>query len=120
MARGAGARAMVLAALVVAAAAAPAPAAELSAAMGKALFERAWIPAPASTDATDGLGPLFSGRACAACHPGGGPARLRAAGGSWADGGSSSASAMPPAGPIPVTGPSCRRRRFPGSPRKAG
>ncbi|MFO1127488.1 MAG: di-heme oxidoredictase family protein [Rhodospirillales bacterium] len=72
---------MVLAALVVAAAAAPAPAAELSAAMGKALFERAWIPAPASTDATDGLGPLFSGRACAACHPGGGPARLRAAGG---------------------------------------
>jgi CxxC motif-containing protein (DUF1111 family) len=56
---------------------APPAAADLEVAIGKALFERAWVPAPASTDATDGLGPLFGGRACAACHPGGGPARVR-------------------------------------------
>ncbi len=37
--------------------------------MGKALFDRAWTPAPASTDATDGLGPLFNARSCASCHP---------------------------------------------------
>ena len=34
----------------------------LDAAMGKALFDRMWVPAPASTDASDGLGPLFSSR----------------------------------------------------------
>lgn len=56
------------------AAATPQP--DLDAAMGKALFERAWLPAPSSTDAADGLGPLFSGRACAACHRGGGPAQV--------------------------------------------
>jgi CxxC motif-containing protein (DUF1111 family) len=54
-------------------------AADLDVAMGSALFERAWLPAPASTDAADGLGPLFGARACAACHPGGGPARLTTA-----------------------------------------
>ncbi len=41
-------------------------------ALGKALFDRIWTPAPASTDATDGLGPLFNARSCASCHPGGG------------------------------------------------
>lgn len=54
-------------------------AADLDVAMGKALFERAWVPAPASTAAADGLGPLFGARACAACHPGGGPALVRVA-----------------------------------------
>ncbi len=44
---------------------------ELDFAMGKALFERIWTPAPASTDATDGLGPLFNARSCTACHPNG-------------------------------------------------
>ncbi|MGB0671827.1 MAG: di-heme oxidoredictase family protein, partial [Rhodospirillales bacterium] len=39
-------------------------------ALGKALFDRIWTPAPASTDATDGLGPMFDARSCAACHPG--------------------------------------------------
>src|SRR4029453_17962695 len=33
-----------------------------------ALFERAWISAPASTKSTDGLGPFYNGRSCAACH----------------------------------------------------
>jgi CxxC motif-containing protein (DUF1111 family) len=43
---------------------------ELDAVLGKALFERDWIPAPASTDSADGLGPLFSARSCAGCHGG--------------------------------------------------
>lgn len=54
---------------------APAPVladdARLDAAIGKALFERPWVPAPSSTRANDGLGPLFDARACSACHPGG-------------------------------------------------
>jgi CxxC motif-containing protein (DUF1111 family) len=48
----------------------------LDASLGKALFERLWVAAPASTDAADGLGPLFNARSCAACHQGGGAARL--------------------------------------------
>jgi CxxC motif-containing protein (DUF1111 family) len=44
----------------------------LDAASGKALFERNWVPPPASTAAADGLGPYFNARSCAACHPGGG------------------------------------------------
>ena len=50
--------------------AAPALAEGLDATMGRARFERAWTPAPASTRASDGLGPHFDARACAACHPG--------------------------------------------------
>ncbi|MBB3771238.1 CxxC motif-containing protein (DUF1111 family) [Angulomicrobium tetraedrale] len=44
----------------------------LDAAIGKALFKRPWVPAPSSTRANDGLGPLFDARSCAACHPGSG------------------------------------------------
>ena len=40
----------------------------LDAVLGKALFDRQWIPAPASTNASDGLGPLFTSRSCAGCH----------------------------------------------------
>lgn len=43
--------------------------------IGRALFQRAWVPAPSSTHADDGLGPLFDARSCAACHPGGQRAR---------------------------------------------
>jgi CxxC motif-containing protein (DUF1111 family) len=43
----------------------------LQSVVGRALFERVWVAAPASTAATDGLGPLFNARSCAACHPGG-------------------------------------------------
>jgi CxxC motif-containing protein (DUF1111 family) len=43
----------------------------LDAAIGKALFERPWVPAPSSTRANDGLGPLFDARSCSACHHGG-------------------------------------------------
>ncbi|MBX9683321.1 MAG: hypothetical protein K2X41_05985 [Hyphomicrobium sp.] len=48
----------------------------LDAMAGKALFDRLWVPAPASTDASDGLGPLFNARSCATCHAGGGGARV--------------------------------------------
>ncbi|MGO4706922.1 di-heme oxidoredictase family protein [Microvirga sp. 2MCAF38] len=40
----------------------------LDEAIGRALFRRAWVPAPSSTLANDGLGPLFNARSCAACH----------------------------------------------------
>ena len=43
----------------------------LDRAIGKALFERPWVPAPSSTRANDGLGPLFDARSCSACHPAG-------------------------------------------------
>ena len=44
--------------------------------LGKALFERAWVSAPASTKSADGLGPLFNARSCAACHPDGGAGQI--------------------------------------------
>lgn len=39
---------------------------------GKALFEKQWVFAPASTGASDGLGPYFNARSCNECHQGGG------------------------------------------------
>jgi CxxC motif-containing protein (DUF1111 family) len=48
----------------------------LDRAAGKALFDRNWVPAPASTDAADGLGPMYNARSCAACHQGGGAAKV--------------------------------------------
>lgn len=36
--------------------------------LGQALFERLWVSAPASTQAADGLGPLYNARACSSCH----------------------------------------------------
>lgn len=50
----------------------------LDGAIGKAVFERLWVPAPASTRHADGLGPLFLARSCAGCHAGGGPAAVAA------------------------------------------
>ncbi|QEP43348.1 hypothetical protein D5085_09570 [Ectothiorhodospiraceae bacterium BW-2] len=44
----------------------------LAYALGEALFERIWVSAPASTQAADGLGPLYNSRACSQCHPAGG------------------------------------------------
>src|SRR5437868_9057074 len=49
---------------------------ELDIPMGKALFERQWVQAPASVDSADGLGPLFNASACNSCHRGGGAARF--------------------------------------------
>lgn len=40
--------------------------------LGRALFEKLWVSAPASTKASDGLGPQFNARACRSCHIGNG------------------------------------------------
>lgn len=45
------------------------PMAALDIEVGRALFERTWVAAPASTDAADGLGPLYNARSCSGCHP---------------------------------------------------
>lgn len=44
------------------------PERELRFKVGNGLFRRAWVAAPASTRAADGLGPLFNARACQHCH----------------------------------------------------
>jgi len=36
--------------------------------LGNALFRKLWVSSPASTIASDGLGPLFNARACQSCH----------------------------------------------------
>src|SRR5260221_12434803 len=54
---------------------------ELDLAAGKALFDRKWVQAPASTNAADGLGPLFNAQGCATCHKNGDGARFSAIGG---------------------------------------
>ncbi len=41
---------------------------ELDFKIGNAIFRRLWVSAPASTDAADGLGPLFNSRGCQNCH----------------------------------------------------
>ncbi|MDY0884981.1 di-heme oxidoredictase family protein [Dongia soli] len=40
--------------------------------LGFGLFKRNWVAAPSSTQAVDGLGPLYNARSCNVCHPGGG------------------------------------------------
>lgn len=41
---------------------------ELNFKVGNGLFRRVWISSPASTQAADGLGPLFNSRGCQRCH----------------------------------------------------
>ena len=41
---------------------------ELNFKIGNAIFRRHWVSAPSSTDASDGLGPLFNSRGCQNCH----------------------------------------------------
>lgn len=36
--------------------------------LGNGLFRKLWVSAPSSTEASDGLGPLFNARACQSCH----------------------------------------------------
>jgi len=36
--------------------------------IGNGVFDRPWVAAPASTLASDGLGPLFNARSCQGCH----------------------------------------------------
>lgn len=57
------------------------PAANLSAErstdffVGNSFFKTNWVTAPASTEARDGLGPLFNARSCSSCHPNDGRGR---------------------------------------------
>ncbi len=41
---------------------------ELNFRVGNGLFRRLWVTAPASTLASDGLGPLYNARSCQRCH----------------------------------------------------
>lgn len=41
---------------------------ELTFRVGNGLFRRLWVSAPASTLASDGLGPLYNARSCQRCH----------------------------------------------------
>jgi CxxC motif-containing protein (DUF1111 family) len=43
-------------------------ASEMNFKLGNALFRKTWVAAPASTLASDGLGPLYNARACQDCH----------------------------------------------------
>jgi CxxC motif-containing protein (DUF1111 family) len=36
--------------------------------LGNALFRKFWVSSPSSTEASDGLGPLFNARSCQSCH----------------------------------------------------
>ena len=36
--------------------------------IGNSIFRRLWVSAPSSTDASDGLGPLYNARGCQNCH----------------------------------------------------
>lgn len=40
--------------------------------LGRAMFRKLWVSAPSSTQASDGLGPLYNARACETCHQGDG------------------------------------------------
>ncbi|MDZ4792142.1 MAG: di-heme oxidoredictase family protein [Hyphomicrobiales bacterium] len=41
---------------------------ELKFKVGNGMFKKVWVSSPASTLASDGLGPLFNARSCQACH----------------------------------------------------
>ena len=41
---------------------------ELNFKIGNSIFRKTWVSAPSSTDASDGLGPLFNSRGCQSCH----------------------------------------------------
>ena len=41
---------------------------ELDFKLGNALFRKLWVSAPATTRASDGLGPLYNARSCQRCH----------------------------------------------------
>ena len=43
--------------------------------VGNSFFRNPWVEAPASTQARDGLGPLFNTNACQGCHLKDGPGR---------------------------------------------
>lgn len=48
--------------------------------LGNALFQKLWVSSPSSTQASDGLGPLYNARSCQTCHIKDGRGRPPAAG----------------------------------------
>jgi CxxC motif-containing protein (DUF1111 family) len=104
----------VLAAMILAMASAPALAGDLDTVAGKALFERAWIAAPASTDAADGLGPLFNGKACNSCHKEARAARFFELDGRLVTRGLVVRLATPDGAPHPLLGQQLQDRAVPG------
>jgi CxxC motif-containing protein (DUF1111 family) len=48
--------------------------------LGNALFNKLWVAAPSSTQASDGLGPFYNARACQSCHIKDGRGQLPVAG----------------------------------------
>lgn len=48
---------------------------QLDFAAGRSFFVNPWVIAPSSTNARDGLGPLYNARTCQQCHQGGGRGR---------------------------------------------
>ncbi|SFE29551.1 di-heme oxidoreductase family protein [Roseivivax sediminis] len=54
---------------------------ELDFKVGNGLFKKLWVSAPASTKASDGLGPLYNARSCQRCHLKDGRGRLPESGG---------------------------------------
>ncbi|WP_446699382.1 di-heme oxidoredictase family protein [Agrobacterium cavarae] len=45
--------------------------------LGHALFQKLWVSSPSSTQASDGLGPLYNARSCQTCHINDGRVRAR-------------------------------------------
>jgi CxxC motif-containing protein (DUF1111 family) len=87
---------------------------DLDAVAGEALFERNWIAAPASTDAADGLGPLFNGKACNSCHKEARGARFFTLDGRLVTRGLVVRLATPEGDPHPVLGQQLQDRAVPG------
>lgn len=54
--------------------------------LGQALFNKLWTSSPASTLASDGVGPLYNARACASCHVNNGRSPVVSAAGAVATG----------------------------------
>jgi len=48
----------------------------LNFAVGRSLFKKLWVAAPASTRSSDGLGPLYNARSCFMCHRNAGRGRV--------------------------------------------
>lgn len=110
--------ALALTALVTAAWAGQAP--PLLATVGKSLVERIWVPAPSSTRANDGLGPLFNARACVTCHAAAGAGRVVSdAQGRLADRGAVVRLATPQGRPDPVYGRQIQTRSVQNVPAEA-
>ncbi|WP_083656752.1 di-heme oxidoredictase family protein [Mongoliimonas terrestris] len=84
--------------------------------LGNALFRKLWVAAPSSTQASDGLGPLYNARACDGCHINDG--RGRSAGGEGFILRLATLSPDGAAAPHPLYGAQLQDRAAPGLPRE--